>query len=156
MFSKKKISVILADIDDLTQINKIFTKSVGNAVLSKTFEIFKEYSLENEAYIGRCGDDTFFMILIGMGSTKAKKIGNELRLSIKNYNWDTIIKQLRVTSSLGISRLKANEDIRDSITRASLGMIRAKETGKNLVLDGPKFLAPQEKFEVVKRYTGFS
>ena len=152
-YKGKKVSIILADIDELTQINKNYSLEVGNEVLLTLFNTMRSHTKEVTDYTGRCGDDTFFSILIGIGIGKSKKIAAEIRTDFENFDWSRIAPNLRVSCSFGISRLGVFEDIRDSVIRASIGMAKAKNSGRNLILEGPKHIPKALTYENVGRYS---
>ncbi len=136
------ISLVMVDIDELTIINKVFKETVGNQILSTILNILKENS-ETE-FIGRCGDDTYYIFLPGLNIIEAKEVADNLRLFIQNYEWRTIASNLKVTCSFGVSEIHDKEPVRDWIVRAACGMIFAKESGRNRVVFGPNYLSAQQ------------
>jgi len=73
-----KVSIGLFDVDELTIINKKYGTAVGDSVLHSIAA-----TLRNEdclKYSGRCGDDTFYAILLDCDIEKAKSIAETVRL----------------------------------------------------------------------------
>jgi diguanylate cyclase (GGDEF)-like protein len=145
-------SLLMVDIDELTIINKVFKEVVGNQVLSSILDILKGSS-ETE-FIGRCGDDTYYIFLPGLNAMEAKEVAENLRLAIQNYEWRSIASNLKVTCSFGVSEIHNEEPVRDWIVRAACGMIFAKESGRNRVVFGPDYLSAQQSRILRDYYSG--
>jgi diguanylate cyclase (GGDEF)-like protein len=148
------ISLAMVDIDELTIINKVFKNEVGNQVLSTVLDILKNKS--GTEFVGRCGDDTYYIFLPGLNIMQAKQVAQSLRASIKNYEWRTIANKLKVTCSFGVAEIHDGEPVRDWIVRAACGMIYAKESGRNRVVFGPNYLSAQESRILRHYYSGSS
>lgn len=149
--SQKKTTILLADIDELTLINKTYSIDIGDKVLEIIFKLFKNQFKEITEHFGRCGDDTFFVILHGLGISKANKVTQSLRDAIINYNWHKLAQNLHVTCSFGLARLARPENSQDTVVCAALGMQEAKRTGRNKIIEGPRFL-PITQSKDLRRY----
>jgi diguanylate cyclase (GGDEF)-like protein len=148
------ISLLMVDIDELTIINKVFRNQVGNQVLSTVLNILNENS--GTEFVGRCGDDTYYVFLPGLNIMEAKEIAENLRISIQEYEWRSIAPNLKISCSFGISEIYKDEPVRDWIVRAACGMIFAKESGRNRVVFGPNYLSAQQSRILRFYYSGES
>lgn len=129
------ITIILADIDDLTVINKVYSKKVGDEALKTVAEIIHK-SAQADGKCGRCGDDTFYIIM----RHKVRSWTRGVQSSIQNHNWSTIAPDLRVTCSFGLATQMKDEPIDDTVVRAAIALNMAKSTDKNNIKWGPKYL----------------
>jgi diguanylate cyclase (GGDEF)-like protein len=135
---KRNFSIMLADIDNLTQINNLYGQEVGDNILTAVGNtIFK---VVKSQHVGRCGDDTFFVLLLDIDIEKARKIAEALRFQIKHLPWSALSTNLRVTCCFGLAQRRGDEPTEDVVTRAALGLVKAKESGENVIKAGPKFL----------------
>jgi diguanylate cyclase (GGDEF)-like protein len=142
---EKHISILMIDIDDLTIINKIYGKEVGDIVLKVIAKIIQDNS--HECDWGRCGDDTFYFVLPSTELINAFYVAERIQTSVENYNWSIIASNLHATSSIGVAEFMLNgkEEVEDWIIRASLGMREAKQNGgKNCIKMGPLFLSAEQ------------
>lgn len=130
-------AIIFLDIDELTIINKKFGQYVGDEVLSIVGGLVKSKVSIN--YFGRCGDDTFYAVLMNSKGDKTMHICQKLRNKIQNFQWHKIAPELRVTCTFGFAILSPNESPYDWIKRSALGMLEGKKQGGNTVNEGPKF-----------------
>ncbi|MFB2977046.1 diguanylate cyclase domain-containing protein [Microseira sp. BLCC-F43] len=87
--SKKNIIIAMADIDELTIINKLYGREVGNEVLASVANILRE-GCSIECKTGRCGDDTFYIFLPGIQLSEAIDICNKIRCRIADHRWSSL------------------------------------------------------------------
>lgn len=147
----QKLSLIMVDIDELTIINKQYSKGVGDEVLSAIARILQDES--NAEWSGRCGDDTFYVFLPGLDVSEASKIAENLRMYIQTYSWSSIARGLRVTCCFGVAQRSRNELVREWIIRAVCGLISAKDSGRNKTEIGPDYLSVKQSREFSDYYS---
>lgn len=133
-----KMSIILIDIDDLTKISKKYGAQIGSKVLIRVLEIIGEHSQRMK--YGRCGDDTFYIMLPDYRTNKALQFARKLCKSVIKHNWSAVEAGLKVTISAGVARLKSSEPAIDFVVRAANGFIWAKKNGGNRAELGPILL----------------
>ena len=68
-----------------------------------------------------------------------KKICESLHKSIKNYDWDSISPELRVTATIGYSILNPNESPYGWLYRVTHALNKGKKEGGDCVISGPIF-----------------
>ena len=139
----KKLTLLILDIDDLTKINKTFGKDMGDTILITVATILRDVPVD-EHHSGRCGEDTFFNLLLGKNIDEAKLISKTILRKIKKYPWPLFGHGLRVTACIGIAELRGDEDARDLAARASIGLNYAKSSGAGQVSLGPALLAKNQ------------
>jgi len=132
--------VVIADLDNLTQINRRCGEHIGDLVLSTCLNRLQR--LPTATVVGRAGDDTFFAICNALSSESMRplgKVGQKYVAAVSNYPWWTIEKDLRVTCSVGYALVRPNESGADAAARAVEGFKEAKRRGGNRASAGPRF-----------------
>jgi diguanylate cyclase (GGDEF)-like protein len=130
-------TLIILDLDELTQINKIFGSRVGDAVLYNVYQILSHSQADHS---GRCGDDTFYATFLYVPQERTEVLAQNLCDSVRTFDWDGLAKGLRVTCSLGVAHFDKKEPTIDWPVRAAIGMRQAKEKGGNRISLGPSML----------------
>lgn len=151
----KAFSAIFIDLDNLSQINKRFSRDVGDDVLDIVYELIRRRSAAR--YYGRCGDDTFYAVLFD--SHRVEHFCERLKEDVASYRWGRIAPNLRVTCTLGYARHKENESATDFLRRSIHGMLEGgKKAGGNVVQEGPRHLpgggTVPTSFQRVKYHSG--
>lgn len=124
---KETLSIIILDIDELTIINKQYGRHVGNNVIAAIARIlFVEGGTE---YSGRCGEDTYYVMLPGFDINEAEHTAVHLSKCVEIHPWGSLAYDLRVTCTFGVSQLQMREPIRDWVIRAAVAMNNAKKRG---------------------------
>jgi diguanylate cyclase (GGDEF)-like protein len=135
--SSKVATMLLVDLDKLSQINQHFAHRVGNAVLYTVYQILRHSQAD---FSGRCGDDTFYAIFLQVPADRTEQLAEILCHDIGTYGWDNLAAGLSVTCSIGVAHYDKEEPPIDWPVRAAIGMRRAKEKGGNQVSPGPAML----------------
>ncbi len=126
----KNMSVMICDIDNFKQVNDKFSHQIGDQVLIKVAEIFKESVRENDT-IARFGGEEFVAVFPESDSQEAYLICERIRKSIENYPWYEIKAELKVTVSLGICDDTSLGSGETMISRADDALYEVKNNGKN-------------------------
>jgi GGDEF domain-containing protein len=143
-----QVAILLADVDNLTQINKRCGMKIGDAVLETCRELL--IATPAVSFGGRAGDDTFFAIsrMPDYGNIKmAGRIAAKYVTDVSGFPWARIEKDLRVTCSVGYSVIPFDERAFDTAVRAVIGFNEAKKKGGNQACEGPYYLAPLDRSE---------
>jgi len=135
-------SILLIDVDNLTIINRHYSKQVGDAVLSAVLEVL--WRRDDIRQFGRSGDGTFYYVMRWCDEDETGHIANDIRQSVSAFEWKLIASTLRVTCSMGIAMYRPGEPSIDFVVRAALGLVRAKEYGPNSISQGPLHLKERE------------
>lgn len=138
-----RLGILIIDVDGLTKINKFHGDEIGNSVLKSIASTLLYYS--KFPYTGRCGDDTFYLILPNYDPKATLSRGESLRKVIQNMAWTSLCAGLWVTCSIGASIWEPRETLPEAIARAAQGMQQAKRIGGNRVTMGPEHLSKQER-----------
>jgi diguanylate cyclase (GGDEF)-like protein len=128
------LSVVMMDIDNFKEINDTYGHIVGDRVLKKISELFKE-SVRKSDVIARYGGEEFAEILTYTQKNGAAEEAERLRKLVSELTFDGVEAELKVTLSLGVAEY--NEDkIKNSgelVDRADRALYKAKNEGKNRV-----------------------
>lgn len=130
----------LMDLDHFKRINDQFGHLIGDEVLKFTAAILKRL-VEKEHLVARYGGEELAIIMPNTTLTKASEISEEIRITLeksrlKRKNNHESIGQ--VTISVGIAALKADDTVESFIMRADNALYKAKQSGRNKVIDETK------------------
>ncbi len=129
---KKKLSIIMFDLDHFKNINDTYGHQIGDEILKAFTKIIGNNSPE-DSILTRYGGEEFLLLLPNTSKEEALELGDELRERIskrlKIRNTDAII-----TVSGGISEYEGNEVLEDFIKRADDNLYNAKEHGRNKIV----------------------
>ena len=127
-----KFGLMFVDLDNFKPYNDTFGHDIGDLVLIRMAEIFKEQS-KNEGFVCRYGGDEFLIVFYSDDKAyleaKAKGIyeeiektnGFEKEISEKMGEMTTVEKDKRISCSIGIStdsNIRTENDLNEMIKRA--------------------------------------
>ena len=127
------LAVLTFDLDWFKRINDGHGHAGGDQVLVRVARAC-ESVLRQKDLLGRMGGEEFIVLLPNTSSDAALLVAERLRDSVHRLDLADIAEDLRVTISLGLSMLRAQDDgVHDVIDRADSALYRAKEAGRNRV-----------------------
>ena len=124
------ISVIMADIDGLKDINDTFGHSTGDKVLVNLANLFSGV-LRHEDIVSRLGGDEFVIFLPNTDASTTKNIIN--RIEKKNIAYNKRHRDLPINFSMGISTAKQGESLEGHLKKADNLMYKEKQTKKRKI-----------------------
>lgn len=128
------LSVFLIDVDNFKTINDTYGHLIGNKVLLKLTEIFKEETRESDL-VSRYGGEEFVIVLSRANLSEAMDKAEILRSRIdKTRDWE--YEKLRITVSIGVTTIDWREksnNYNDYLFEADSAMYHAKQKGKNRI-----------------------
>lgn len=127
---KRKLSVVMMDIDKFKNINDTYGHQFGDTVLVKISELLRKNVRINDI-VGRYGGEEFILIFPETDLEGAILITEKLRRTIQNTEFGT--EGLEVTISGGIAELD-NEDSSILIKKSDECMYKAKKMGRNRIV----------------------
>lgn len=145
----KSAFIGMIDLDKLTQINRRFGPEVGDVIIDKLPALIEEKLDGRRHMCGRCGDDTFYVVVFEEPKTSVKSAEarfDELRAHLSNFGWARIAHGLSVSCSIGFAEVRKEERIIYTILRAAVAMNRAQSEGGNRTEFAPIAL-PGELYE---------
>jgi len=121
------ISVVMADIDGLKDINDTFGHSTGDQVLVNLANLFSDV-FRQEDIVSRLGGDEFVILLPNTNASIAKKIIKRIEKQTITYNKRHM--DLPIYFSMGISTAKQGESLEEHLKNADNLMYEEKQTKK--------------------------
>lgn len=129
--SSYSCSLMLLDIDYFKNINDTLGHLVGDLVLKDISNLLKN-NLRKTDIVGRWGGEEFLIILPFTSKDIAKKIAENLRVSIKAINF-TNIKDKEITISIGVSEILKDKTIEEALIVVDNLLYKAKQNGRDRV-----------------------
>src|ERR687883_860311 len=133
---ERPLSLIMADLDLLRDINNSYGHLAGDAVLKGIAEVFRA-QLRHYDVPARFGGEEFSILLPETPSEQAFEIAERIRRSVaeRAFDVETSSEPIRATVSIGVAGYpKDGTDANELIHQADLAVYRAKLQGRNRVL----------------------
>lgn len=126
------LSAIFLDIDHFKSINDDFGHACGDMVLSVTAKLIKECVRDSDL-VFRYGGEEFVLLLSNTDTSGAQLLAERIRKKLEHHTLAYDMDTIKVTASLGIATLKADDNLESFIQRADNAMYQAKAQGRNQV-----------------------
>ncbi|MGH3091730.1 MAG: GGDEF domain-containing protein, partial [Gaiellaceae bacterium] len=133
---QRPMSVLMADLDLLRDINNAYGHLAGDAVLKGIAEIFRK-QLRHYDVPARFGGEEFAILLPETAPEQALEIAERIRRAVADHRFEveTSSEPIRATISMGVAGFpKDGADPNELIHQADLAVYRAKLQGRNRVL----------------------
>ncbi|MDZ4718295.1 MAG: diguanylate cyclase [Roseiflexaceae bacterium] len=127
--TNRGLGVMLIDIDYFKNINDTFGHDSGDLILIRFAESIRNILPSNMPF-GRWGGEEFLIIALNVTRDQALQLAEQLRSQLETIDYPEIG---RVTASLGVAILTANDTLETLVKRADQRLYRAKENGRNRV-----------------------
>ncbi len=131
--SKKKVALLLFDLDDFKMVNDSFGHDVGDILLKKVVARIKGCLRGSETF-ARLGGDEFAIMLGNLDSSdQAGQVARRI-ISVLYKPFDIASTSIKATLSLGISLFPDNGKTSEELFKdADIAMYRAKKNGRNKI-----------------------
>jgi diguanylate cyclase (GGDEF)-like protein/putative nucleotidyltransferase with HDIG domain len=133
---ERPMSLIMADLDLLRDINNTYGHLAGDAVLKGIAEVFRA-QLRHYDVPARFGGEEFSILLPETPPEQALEIAERIRRAVaeRTFDVETSSEPIRATVSIGVAGFpKDGTDANELIHQADLAVYRAKLQGRNRVL----------------------
>ena len=142
---QRPLSLIMADLDLLRDINNTYGHLAGDAVLRGIAEVFRQ-QLRHYDVPARFGGEEFSILLPETPAEQALEIAERIRRAVaaRRFEVETSSEPIRATISMGVAAYpRDGVDANELVHQADLAVYRAKLQGRNRVLDAAEeaFLA---------------
>lgn len=121
------MSIAMLDVDHFKKVNDLWGHSTGDSVLKAIANTLIATLRANDSVI-RWGGEEFLLIFGGCNLEQSLQLAERCRHAIYNKEHGNVG---RVTASLGIGELGANEALTDLIERVDQALYSAKNSGRN-------------------------
>ena len=128
------LSVLMADIDNLKNINDTYGHLLGEFVVGEVGRIIQNSLHSEELYATRFGGDEYQAILPHLTKEEALEVAEEIRHRVEEYVFEREGVCANPTISLGAASYPEDGATRDALTEAAdNALYRAKDAGGNNV-----------------------
>lgn len=127
------LCIAMLDIDHFKKINDLYGHAVGDEVLTNAAVTMKSILKRDSDWIARWGGEEF-LIVLNCSLTDAETILNKMRLALASCIIKNNQNTINYTVSMGLTQVKPNEAIKQSIERADNALYRAKQSGRNQLI----------------------
>ena len=146
---ERPLSLVMADLDLLRDINNTYGHLAGDAVLQGIAEVFRA-QLRHYDIPARFGGEEFAILLPETPPDQALEIAERIRRAVaeRTFDVETSSEPIRATVSLGVAAYpRDGADGNELIHEADLAVYRAKLQGRNRVLDASSepLLVPEQR-----------
>ena len=122
------LTLLYLDIDHFKQLNDGHGHAAGDAVLRGMSDVLQR-ALRDSDVFGRLGGEEFCVLLPDQGEDKARTLANRLRILLAAVPRP----DGQLTVSAGIAGMRDGESVMQTLNRADLAMLRAKQSGRDTV-----------------------
>lgn len=132
--TKKKYNAAILDIDFFKKVNDEYGHNSGDIVLKEIANILKEHN--KNLIPARWGGEEFVILsTTDVTFTEFKKLMESLRIKISKHKFKIVDKkEINITISIGITKVKKDEILNDAIKVADKNLYKAKKAGRNRVI----------------------
>ena len=124
--------LVLLDIDHFKKFNDRYGHQSGDTVLKAVATILQQTVRETDL-VARYGGEEFGIILPGAHSKDALEVAERARNRIELSRYPYRGLKMRLTVSLGVAQINAEEDLTSLVQRADAALYCSKEVGRNCV-----------------------
>lgn len=129
--------LMLIDLDHFKPVNDIGGHLLGDDLLKRLAELFRE-SVRQSDTVARLGGDEFGIILPACGMDRAQALAERIRDAVQNLRIEQEGRSFGVTASIGLTELTPDDSgPREVMARADEGSYIAKSRGRNTVVVVP-------------------
>ncbi len=130
---KRKLSLIMLDIDFFKKVNDNYGHQAGDYLLIKLTSLIVDRIRSTDIF-ARYGGEEFCCILPETNIESAYKVAEDIRKIIEDYPFKFEDQEISITVSQGLSSLVDGIDSPEHlIKKADIALYKAKETGRNKV-----------------------
>lgn len=126
--------VIMADLDHFKAINDRHGHLVGDRVLKEVAARIKAAIREFDL-VGRYGGEEFVILLENTSTHTALQIAERIRVRIGSEPIHIAAEDMQITISQGLALCGQGDDSQSILSRADQAMYRAKQAGRNCIVE---------------------
>ncbi|OHD87215.1 MAG: diguanylate cyclase [Sulfuricurvum sp. RIFCSPLOWO2_02_43_6] len=122
-------TIMIIDVDYFKTVNDRYGHQTGDTILRLLAHIFKT-TLRQTDVIGRWGGEEFIVILPHTSIEEVAVVAENLRHTVEEYPFEL---EQPITISIGIGKLKNNQNIHETIGYIDEALYEAKKRGRNKI-----------------------
>jgi diguanylate cyclase (GGDEF)-like protein len=128
---KRKLSLILTDVDHFKSVNDTYGHPIGDVVLKGVARILQETGRDTDV-VARYGGEEFALVMPETDAAGAKVIAERIREKVQATTFDTELGPLKITLSLGVATFPESADDKHVLVeKADQCLYFAKHHGRN-------------------------
>lgn len=128
----RPMSLLVADLDHLREINNAHGHRAGDAVISVVGRRILA-STRRDDVVARVGGEEFVALLPDVGVDIATRVAERMRASVADSPVEAPAGRLMATLSIGVAQWRPGETLEQVFDRADVAMYAAKQSGRNRV-----------------------
>jgi len=135
---RKSIPACLAmiDIDRFKPVNDTHGHMAGDLIL-KSLVTFLLSKIRDSDKLVRYGGEEFVLLLAATSLQEAIPQAERICHEIAHSTWPEVAADIRITISIGLTEIQADDQPQDAIVRADTALYTAKRNGRNRVVHVP-------------------
>ncbi len=134
---RRRMSVILFDLDNFKRVNDSYGHPAGNTVLKEMASLVGSMVPQGSSCF-RYGGDEFLMLMPGIGIERAVVLAERFRRQIAGHRFRHENSVIPVSISIGVSEVsRKNARAETLILAADEALYQAKNSGRNKVVHAP-------------------
>jgi len=122
-----KISLVMMDLDYFKSVNDTYGHNIGDAVLKEFAHIVQQNIREADIF-ARWGGEEFILLLRETMCDQAYIVCEKIRQKVEEHVFSEVG---RVTCSIGMTEIDANDTLNQAVERADEALYEAKRLGRN-------------------------
>lgn len=126
----RPVSLAVWDIDAFKAINDSYGHKAGDKVLFAVAQVLRKH-LRSTDFVARVGGEEFISLLPGADLAQAQHLCEDLRRKIALIGFHFGGTPVKVTTSVGLTELKGEDDSESVFDRADQALYRAKRGGRD-------------------------
>ncbi len=134
--SGQPVCLLMVDLDHFKRINDRFGHPAGDLVLRNFAECCTQTFPRRSDFVARYGGEEFAIILQETAADAARMLGERLLQATRALHLYYENQEMRVTASMGLAELGLTDDAASWLRRADSALYRAKESGRNRLVQG--------------------
>ncbi|MFH2115525.1 MAG: diguanylate cyclase [Spirochaetota bacterium] len=132
--NQKLLILLMADLDHFKELNDSFGHDAGDVVLSEAAALMSSRLRSNDLFI-RYGGEEFLAILSDTDEMRGREIAERIRCSLQEHNFSGIARQVTVSIGMHSGIPNPGDTLMDFITAADKALYKAKQQGRDKVVD---------------------
>lgn len=133
------VGLLMLDLDHFKSINDNFGHDAGDEVLKVISKAMCD-CLRKQDTLGRIGGEEFAIIVPGTDKIGMYKLAKRLQESIELQNFSFLEQNIKITVSIGYTKIKKDEQFKSALKRADEHLYTAKNNGRNQFFTDNEFV----------------
>lgn len=129
------LSVAICDLDYFKSVNDTYSHAVGDEVLRRVAELLRN-GIRRSDFCARYGGEEFVVVLTDCARSRAARIADALRRSVREYPWEQTVDGLALTATIGVAETSEADGLDELLAIADHRLYAAKRAGKDRVESG--------------------